>query len=183
MIPPRRRCQPYLPIYIVWPTPKICVRWSRKYAVRRRLLEMLDRLKHEWSNAVSVVIVESVIADIEDNVHGYMRQTYCILTPRLHGHWRKGLTYVSSHRNKGKYPQEEHCAHRLIEMETSDYRTKTRAIRPVTAVSTTQECHALRGSAQRQQELSKELFQSIQEARDREIVTEEKDIPLSSRTA
>jgi hypothetical protein len=153
--------------------------WSRKHAVRGRLLEMLDRLKHEWSNAVSFAIVKRAIADIEDNVHGYMRQTYCIPTPRLHGHWRKGLTHVSSHRNKGKYPQEEHCAHRLIEMETLDYRSRTRAIRPVTAVSTTQECHALRGSAQRQQKLSKELFQSIQEARDREIVTEEDEIRLS----
>lgn len=153
--------------------------WSRKYAVRGRLFEMLDLLKCEWSHAISDEIVKSVIADIEGNVYGYMHRNYCIPTPRLHGHWRKVLTYLSSHRNKGKYPQEEHCAHRLIEMETSDYRTKTRAIHPVTALSTTQECQALRDLAQRQQKLSKELFQSIKEARNREIVTEEDEIRLS----
>lgn len=77
--------------------------------------------------------------------------------------------YLTSYRNKDKYKGDGFCGPtiRLCEMESLEYKNKSRAIAPSKTILTEQDCNSMRKHADGQKELASKLLKSITDTRER----------------
>jgi hypothetical protein len=87
----------------------------------------------------------------------------------IHLPYLLGLLYLTSYRNKDKYEGDGFCGPtvRLCEMESQEYKEKSRAIAPSKTIATEQDCCSMRKHADDQKKRASQLLESITETRKR----------------
>eukprot|EP00584_Thalassiosira_punctigera_P002165 CAMPEP_0172532044 /NCGR_PEP_ID=MMETSP1067-20121228/5238_1 /TAXON_ID=265564 ORGANISM="Thalassiosira punctigera, Strain Tpunct2005C2" /NCGR_SAMPLE_ID=MMETSP1067 /ASSEMBLY_ACC=CAM_ASM_000444 /LENGTH=1180 /DNA_ID=CAMNT_0013316505 /DNA_START=11 /DNA_END=3553 /DNA_ORIENTATION=+ len=143
---------------------------SLRRAVRKTLRKTVATLKKDWAEIVSEEDTREEVQMLEKEVLNHLKETYGFpYIKRSHSRWRKGLLYVCSYRNTEKYKDDGFCGPtiRLCEMETLEYKMKSRAIAPSKIIVSEDNCRILRQQADAQKDLASQLLKSIKDTRDK----------------